>query len=430
MERTVKVGTVSTIKFMSLAYDIIIVGGGMVGGALACALGNSDYRVAVIEAGSVPTFSPSDPMALRVSALSIASQLILTQVGAWRGIIDRRACPYRRMLIWDGNGRSETQFNSAEIAQPHLGHIVENSVIQLALCEQLQSYSHIDFFTQVCIEALLLNDKVARVTLQDGRTLETKLLVGADGGNSKVRSLASIEVDQCQYTDQHALVASIATELPQQDITWQRFVTSGPQAFLPLTGQRGSVVWYNTPDQVAYLKALSEEDFVEQLQQTFPQRLGKITSLHARGSFPLAKMHARRYVKPRVALIGDAAHTVHPLAGQGVNLGLLDAACLAEVLIEHPNPRDPGELGSLRRYERWRKGYNHLMQSSLDGFYHIFKPQNPILRTLRGAALSLANDVRPLNRLLMRYACGVIGDLPKLAKGYRISRYTMESEVD
>ena len=402
---------------MKQQYDIIIVGGGMVGSMLACALGDSRFKVAVVEAGDVPTFEKNDSYALRVSALSIASQRMLEVVGAWPGVVERRACPYRRMLVWDGVGGGETLFDSADIAELHLGHIVENHVLQIALNERLQQFDNADFMPRTRIENMVFSDRSVDVQLSDNTTLHGQLIVGADGGNSLVRKLANVEVSGGVYEDQHALVATVETALAQQDITWQRFVPSGPEAFLPLCGHYGSIVWYNTPEEVARLKSIGEGEFVDALEAQFPERLGTIKSIVGRGSFPLTHMHARQYVRPRLALVGDAAHTVHPLAGQGVNLGLLDAATLAEVLLDGTKTNDAGALLPLRRYERWRRGHNQIMQASLDGFYRVFKPQTSAVTGARSAVLNMAKNVTPINHLCMRYASGLLGDLPKLAKG-------------
>ncbi|MEM7292406.1 MAG: UbiH/UbiF/VisC/COQ6 family ubiquinone biosynthesis hydroxylase [Pseudomonadota bacterium] len=400
---------------MTVQYDIAIVGGGMVGGLLACALGNSRFKVLVIEAGEIPAFTSTDSYALRVSALSLASQYMLEQVGAWRGVVDRRACPYSRLQVWDGVGGGETLFESAEISATHLGHIVENHVLQLALTERLQQFDNVDFRTATRIDQLAISDDSAKIVTNENESIFVSLIVGADGGNSRVRQLTGIETSGGMYADQHALVATIETQMQQQDITWQRFMPGGPEAFLPLCGHYGSIVWYNTPEEVARLKTLSERNFIDELEAKFPTQLGDVRSIVGRGSFPLAQKHANQYIKPRIALVGDAAHTVHPLAGQGVNLGLLDAGTLAEVLLESTSS-DVAEWRDLRRYERWRKGHNRLMQAALDGFYRAFKPQPAAVKILRSAVLDAANRLSPLNQLCMRFASGLEGDLPKLAR--------------
>ena len=399
-------------------YDVIVVGGGMVGGLLACALGDSALRVAVLEAGELLNFHPNDAYALRVSALSLASQRMLEVLGVWPGVVARRACPYRRMLVWEEGAQAQTMFDSHAIATPQLGHIVENHVLQLSLKERLQQFDNIEFKENTKITSLRLRAASVEVHLSTGKSLQARLLVGADGANSSVRQLAGIAAQRVAYQDQHALVASVETALAQQDITWQRFNRAGPEAMLPLCGPRASLVWYHTPERIAELRQLPEKDFIVALQQCFPQRLGRIEHVAARGSFPLARMLVEAYVRPRLALVGDAAHSIHPLAGLGVNLGLLDAASLAEVVLaQHHRGGDIGALRALRRYQRWRSGHNRLMAMAVDGFYRGFKPQPAWLEKGRQLLLDTAQQVTPINHLCMRFASGLAGDLPRLARG-------------
>lgn len=416
----------------SIDYDLVIVGGGMVGSMLAAALATySSLRVAVLESREPESFDPGTdpPYDIRVSALSIATQRMFENVGAWQGIVDRRACPYREMLVWDSEAAGRTHFKSQDIGAPELGHIVENRVMQLALLNQLKKADSIDYLCPATLErydkqndliVCTIRTQASDATHNDGavelRKIKTRLLVGADGAQSTVRELAGIEIDRSLYP-QHALVATIETDLPQQDITWQRFVPSGPEALLPLCGAQASMVWYHNEDEVQRLKSLSDKAFIDEMQSVFPDRLGGIQRVVARGSFPIAKAHARRYIHDRIALIGDAAHTVHPLAGQGVNLGMLDAASLAEVIMDAARQgNDIGSLRALRRYERWRRGENAMMINVLDGFYHAFKTQPAPVRAVRSAVMNMANNVTPLKRLMMRYAMGTAGDLPALAK--------------
>ncbi|MFI3180207.1 MAG: FAD-dependent monooxygenase, partial [Methylococcales bacterium] len=250
--------------------------------------------------------------------------------------------------------------------------------------------------------------------------LTTKLLVAADGAQSKVRQNVGLGVTSWDY-QQHAMVIYIETTYEQQDITWQRFVASGPQAFLPLTGNFGSIVWYNSPDEVKRLQALVLEDLKQELIATFPEELGEVTRVIAVTSFPLTRRHAQNYVKHGVALVGDAAHTINPLAGQGVNIGLLDAAALAEVILEAVQQgRSISDVSILKRYEKMRRTENLKMMTVMDVFYQTFSNDILPLKFLRNLGLGLAEHVKPLKNKVMRGAMGLDGALPKLARGEKL----------
>lgn len=418
-------------------YDVVIVGGGMVGSMLAALLArHSGLRVAVLEqqepepfdAGSNPDYD------IRVSALSIATKHMFENVCAWQGVLDRRACPYRQMLVWDGEESGKTHFKADDIGEDALGYIVENRVVQLALLDSIKSADTIDYLCPVHVQKFVTHDDHLALTLSadedpgngsdramdansaNHRTLTTRLLVGADGARSSVRELAGIDMQRDAY-EHHALVATVETELSQQDITWQQFLPSGPLALLPLCGSRASMVWYHNADEVSRLKSLSDEAFIREMMASFPERLGVIHKVYQRGSFPIVKAHAQSYIAHRMALVGDAAHTVHPLAGQGVNLGMLDAAALAELICDANHAgTDIASHRLLRRYERWRRGDNAMMISILDGFYHAFKPQPAPIRMARSAALSVADNAGPLKHFVMRYAMGTGADLPRYAR--------------
>lgn len=397
-------------------FDVVIVGGGMVGAAVACSLGGSSLKVAVIESVPPQAFSADQPHDLRVSALSIASKNILETVGAWNGVVKRRLCPFRRMRVWETAG--DTEFCSDDIHYSELGYIVENRVTQLALLERLHDFANIELMCPATIDKINYSaGNLTVVELADGRILSAKLLVAADGGQSRVRQTVGLGVSSWDYK-QHALVIYIATDYGQQDITWQRFVPSGPQAFLPLTGHYGSIVWYNSPDEISRLKALPKDDLLRELTATFPDCLGKVNAILGTASFPLKRQHAQSYVKPGVALVGDAAHMINPLAGQGVNIGLLDAAALGEVLIEaHKQGLELGDLTVLRRYEKMRRNENLKMMTVMDVFYRVFSNQALPVKFLRNFGLGLAERILPAKNKVMRSAMGLEGNLPKLAKG-------------
>jgi 3-demethoxyubiquinol 3-hydroxylase len=403
-------------------FDVVIVGGGMVGAAVACSLGGGRLRVAVIESSPPQVFEPNQPHDLRVSALSIASKNILESVGAWGGVESRRFCPFRRMRVWETAG--DTEFCSDDIDYPELGYIVENRVTQLALLDRLHDFDNVELICPASIAKISYSAgqpiQHSDLELMDGRVLSAKVLVAADGGQSKVRQIVGLGVTSWDYK-QHALVIYIETEYGQQDITWQRFVPSGPQAFLPLTGHYGSIVWYNSPDEIKRLKALSNERLLAELVATFPDCLGKVNKVLATASFPLKRQHAQAYVKPGVALVGDAAHMINPLAGQGVNIGLLDAAALAEVLLEADKEGlDIGDVAVLKRYEHLRRNENLKMMTVMDVFYRVFSNEVLPLKFLRNLGLGLAERILPAKKMVMRHAMGLEGHLPKLAKGERI----------
>ncbi|GFO72429.1 2-octaprenyl-3-methyl-6-methoxy-1,4-benzoquinol hydroxylase [Bathymodiolus japonicus methanotrophic gill symbiont] len=399
-------------------YDVIIVGGGMVGATVACALGDSDLKVALIEQNMPEAFSPEQAHDLRVSALSIASQQILQTIGAWDAVLTMRVCPFKRMRVWETAG--DTEFNSDAIDYDALGYIVENRVTQLALLQRVQTFSNIKFLCPAKIKQIYYDGAKGSVELDDGQVLSAKVMVGADGGQSRLRQTVGLGVTSWDY-QQHAMVIYVATDYEQQDITWQRFVPTGPQAFLPLTGNYGSIVWYNTPGEVRRLKALTDAELLAELTATFPDCLGKIDKILGVASFPLKRQHAQEYVKQGIALVGDAAHMINPLAGQGVNIGLLDAAMLAEVLIEANNKgKNIADLAVLKRYERLRRNENLKMMTVMDLFYRTFSNQVMPIKFLRNLGLGLAERITPLKNLVMRGAMGLEGRLPKLAKGEAI----------
>jgi len=403
---------------MKEEFDVVIVGGGMVGAAVACCLGGSELRVAVIEAQSPDAFSAEQPHDLRVSALSIASKKIMEAVGAWQGVISRRCCPFRRMRVWESTG--DTTFDSGDIRYPELGYIVENRVTQLALLDRLASFDNVRLLMPQAISKIDYNGHDTSLLLDDGRVLQAKLVVAADGGQSRVRQAVGLGVTSWDY-NQHALVIYIETAYGQQDITWQRFVASGPQAFLPLPGHYGSIVWYHSPDEVRRLQALPPEALRAELVAAFPDCLGEVKQVLGVVSFPLKRQHAQHYVKQGVALVGDAAHMINPLAGQGVNIGLLDAAALAEVLIQaHKQGKNIADLSVLRLYENQRRNENLKMMTVMDMFYRFFSNDIPPVKLLRNLGLGFAQRISPVRNKVMKAAMGLEGKLPKLARGERL----------
>lgn len=402
--------------------DIIVVGGGMVGALTALALARCELNITVVEQ-TEPVEYKTDQHDLRVSAISQATLQMFKTLGVWETIQAARVCPYRRMLVWDKASEARTCFDSANVGHEQLGFIIENSLIQISLWNQLVALDHVTLKCPATVVELELHDDSARLRLNDGEILTADLIIAADGSRSATRELAGIKTAGETY-NQHALVATVATELSQQDITWQRFTETGPQAFLPLAGHRASMVWYHDESRVAELKAMTNTDFLHTMEAEFPQQLGRLAEIENRGSFPLLWSHAEQYVKPRFALVGDAAHAVHPLAGQGVNLGMLDAATLVQCILDGmAEGRHAGHFRHLRRYERWRKPANELMIRLLDGIQQVFQPDDQsaitagAMKAFRTVALNVADSVGPINKLCIRSAMGLSGDLPELAHG-------------
>jgi len=396
-------------------YDVAIIGAGIAGSALAAALSGCGITVALVEAQplqleelpqalDLPSFDP------RVSALTPKSRRFLQQMGAWDAVDAYRHCAYRHMTVWDAQGTGEIDFDCEEVGSASLGHIVENRAITQALLQRVLPAPDI-----TCISpARLANCKrdVSRVTLEleDGLSLTTDLLVAADGAQSKVRDMLNFETREWDY-GHRAIVTTVQVELPHQTTAWQRFLPSGPLAFLPLPGAAQnycSIVWSLQEELVDNILARSDEAFCKHLGAAFEHRLGRVLACSSRFAFPLRQRHALDYVQPRVALVGDAAHTIHPLAGQGINLGLQDVAVLAqEVVAGRERGTSPGDLALLRRYQRRRKGENMLMMAAMDGFKRLFEQDALPVRWLRNAGMRGVGRIAPLKQRLIRHAMGV-----------------------
>jgi 3-demethoxyubiquinol 3-hydroxylase len=382
--------------------DISIVGGGMVGAALALALGQAGLQVAVIEKLAPTSFDVASLPDLRVSSINLASEAWLMKLGAWPVLEQMRLCPYQRLQAFE-HPNSIVTFSAADIKRSHLGHIVENNLLQLALWRQFNT--KVAVFCPSSVTALTQCSERAMLTLDSGEQLSSKLVIAADGGNSQLRQLAGIGTNGWQYR-QACLVALVNTPYPQQDVTWQQFTPSGPKAFLPLSGQQASVVWYDEASRVKQLAGLTNPQLTQELYKAFPVQLGEVEVV-ASSWFPLARMDANRYYAGRVVLAGDAAHTINPLAGQGVNLGFADAKLLTELIINaYRHNSDIGAATLLQTYQRKRKPANLLMMSAMDGFYQLFGNEITPLSKLRQLALNVAARSTMLKTLVARYAVG------------------------
>ena len=374
----------------------------MVGAAIALALSQAGLDVALIEKQPPADFDANAQPDLRVSSINLASEAWLNTLQAWQRVEQMRLCRYQRLQAFE-HPENIVSFNAADIKRSHLGHIVENNVLQLALWQGFEQ--RVRLYCPASVTALQQDTEHARLTLDTGDTLQSKLVIAADGANSQLRQLAGIGSNGWQYS-QACLVALINTPYPQQDVTWQQFTPSGPKAFLPLPGQQGSVVWYDDAPRVKQLAALNHKALTQELHNAFAAKLGDVEVV-ASSWFPLARMDANRYFAGRVVLAGDAAHTINPLAGQGVNLGFADAKLLTELIIDaRRHNTDIGSQSVLQNYQRKRKPANLLMMSAMDGFYQVFGNEIAPLRAVRQLALNVAARSTLLKTLVARYAVG------------------------
>jgi 2-octaprenylphenol hydroxylase len=392
---------------MAKHYDVLIVGGGLVGLTLANALRDSGFTIGVVER-NVPA-PVTDKVDLRVSAINRASIEVFKKVDVWQTVLQQRACAFREMHVWDATGAGSIHFDSAEVGLDTLGYIIENTIIQQSLLQAIESSENIDWLCPQKIASIELSEAHHQVVLENGETLHCQLLVGADGVNSTVRRAANIDFKHATY-NQQGIVCTVATEQPHANTAWQCFLPSGPLAFLPLEDGRCSIVWSLDEERVAPMLALDEQAFCRELEQAFSYQLGSVVSVSERAAFPLGHGHVSQYVQQGLALIGDAAHSIHPLAGQGANLGFLDVACLAEILINAKQKnRQWWAMHTLRKYERARKGENRLMEASMSGFKMLFGNENPWLSTLRNAGLGLTDQIPLVKNQFMRHAMGLDG---------------------
>lgn len=401
---------------MMQSVDVAIIGGGMVGLTLAAALAETELRVAVVE-GRLPAQELGPQPDIRVSALSRASERILRRVGAWEGIEARRLSPYDKMQVWEQDSFAAIAFEAGRLAQPNLGHIVENRVIQLALLERVALLPNVALLAPEQCQSIAFGESEAWLSLASGKSLTAKLVVGADGANSWLRRQLDIPLTHWDY-GHSAVVANIRCAEPHGMTARQIFRPQGPLAFLPLPdSDLCSIVWSVPPEEAERLVALSDQAFNKALTSAFDHRLGLCRVEGARQAFPLKMRYARDFVRNRVALVGDAAHTIHPLAGQGVNLGLLDAASLAQELKAlWQEELDIGQQAHLRHYERWRKAEAAKMITAMQAFRDLFAGSHPAKKLFRDLGMLLADKAPGVKDEFMRRALGLSGELPELAQ--------------
>jgi len=397
--------------------DVVIAGAGVAGATLANILGRNaigSIIVDVAKSGKPDSQPVADP---RTLSITTASARLLASINVWQKLPPARIGYFRQMHVWDEHSHGDIFFDSADICEPVLGYIVEQALLEKSLNEAISFLPDSKVIADTRIDSFYTdNDKVV-VELSNGQRIHAKLLVAADGSNSPVRRLADLRYDRHEY-QQQALACVVTTSLPHDHIARQRFLGSGPLAFLPLADPHScGIVWSTSPAHAQSLLTMPEHEFCKQLQLSIQHSLGEITASGPRSAFKLARALAPQYVADRLVLVGDAAHCVHPLAGQGANMGLLDVAALAElILAAKKSNHSIASRTVLRRYERWRKGENQRMLVVLDGLKYLFGHDNDVIRKLRGFGLNTVNSASCIKNLIMKRATGLEGDLPALVR--------------
>jgi 2-octaprenyl-3-methyl-6-methoxy-1,4-benzoquinol hydroxylase/2-octaprenylphenol hydroxylase len=388
------------------ALDVAVVGGGMVGAAAALALARAGFSTALLEARAPTAWDASAEVDLRVVGLAPSSVTLLDKLDVWTSIREARSGPYSRMHVWDAESGAAIDFDAASEGRDRLGYIVENNLVQWTLWQALEAAG----VRRLCpaeVQGFEAREDRIQLELAGGETLAAGLLVAADGAASPLRQLAGIGTRSRDYA-QRAVVAHVATERPHEDTAWQRFLPGGPLALLPLADGRSSIVWSLPEAEARRVLALDEQAFLSELGVASDFRLGRIVAVTPRAAFPLKLQLAERYQADRFVLLGDAAHAVHPLAGQGVNLGLRDVIELRDTLVDaRAAGRDIGAAHVLRRYARRRRSADTLDALGFDALARIYAWQSPALVAARGVGVRVLDRLTPLKRKLSEHAAGL-----------------------
>lgn len=403
---------------MTMDYDVLIIGGGLVGGSLACALGAEKLRIGLVEA--YPFRSAQQPSYDdRSIALAYGSRTILEGIGLWSALAEYTT-PIKKIHVSDRGHFGFTRMDCRDNHRDALGYVVETRRMGQVFADTLKRFDNIDLICPGELQSLNCAAETAQATIRhDGKLehLRSRLVIGADGGDSTVRRLCNIATRSWDY-GQSAIIANITPEHAHEQIAYERFTDSGPLALLPLSEQRCSLVWTVRNQDVEPILALDDDEFLRRLEQRFGNRLGRLLHCGKRHSYPLRLVRARRHSTPRVALIGNAAHTLHPIAGQGFNLGIRDVAALAQVISDAVrHGRDIGAAGVVDEYEQWRSADQRRVSMMTDTLVRIFSNSFPPLVLARNAGLIALDILPPLKRVLTRQAMGLGGRLPRLARG-------------
>lgn len=401
------------------SFDVVVIGAGMVGATAASLLGRAGFSVAIVEGREPQLFDATQPVGLRVSAFSPGSAAVLSEAGAWRLVQRSRHCAYQRMVVEDRDESAVLEFQAPEFGLQELGTIVENELVQWSLWQALQVMAGVEIFCPDRIETLDHEQDGVRIRLHSGTVLTARLLVGADGAQSRVRELLGIRQELWEY-GQSGIVSVVSTSEPNRGVAWQRFLDSGPLAFLPLSDGSSSIVWSCPDAEVKRLLALDDDAFLAELEQAVAggpgHWPGKLESLGARAAFPLTMRLSERYAGRRAVLLGDAAHVMHPLAGQGVNLGLLDAAGLVEVLIgARDRKQEIGSEKTLLKYDRWRRSEAEVMCRGVHNIRGLFIPGE--LGGVRRLGMGVVARSWTAKEAFIRRATGRNRNAPALARG-------------
>ena len=398
--------------------EVVIVGGGMVGLTLGCALASGGVEVAVIDRVD-PAELTGQAFDGRVSAIAFASMRALNTIGVWPKLLEPggQIQPIHAIRVSDGESLLFLHYDQRELGDNPLGYIVENRHMRTALFALVRQMPRLKLFAPSGLVRLDRSSSGVVAELVDGTRLTARLAVAADGRNSALRRAAGIRTMGWSYP-QTGIVCTVAHERPHRGIAHERFLPAGPFAILPMCGNRSSLVWTEREDTAPAILALDEKGFSDELADRFGEFLGRVTVVGPRWHYPLSLLHADRYTDERLVLVGDAAHAIHPIAGQGLNLGLRDVGALAEVLIDARRlGLDLGDANTLVRYQRWRRFDNMLMMAVTDGLNRLFSNELTPLRLARNLGLAAVNRLPPLKRLFMRHAMGLVGELPRLCRG-------------
>ena len=409
------VARMSKAQASGTSVELAVVGGGLVGLSLGIACAEAGLEVAVIDRED-PAATVAETFDGRASAIAWGSQQMLSALGIWRHV-GEEAAPILEIRVADAGAPLFLHYDHRDVGDHPLGWIVENRVLRRALLARVATLPRLRHLAPATVRAVERGAAGARVQLADGSALRARLVAGADGKTSPLREAAGIRTIQWSYP-QTGIVATVAHELPHRGIAVEHFLPAGPFAILPLTGNRSSLVWTERAALAPKLLALAAEPFAAELRRRFGDFLGAVEPVGPRWSYPLAFLHAERVYDERLVLVGDAAHLIHPIAGQGLNLGLRDVAALAEVLVDRRRlGLDIGDGAGLARYARWRSLDVLALSAVTDALNRLFSNAIPPVKLARDLGLAAVNEMPPLKRLFMRHAMGAVGDLPRLVRG-------------